>query len=141
MKPRYFILVAVGSVAVALGVLFATALKKHNNGLAKIERIPDITLTTIDGEDFSVVGLNPEHKTAILFFSPDCEFCRKELEGVVFYKDSFADIDWVFVTFLPREDLDEFLLEYPLYAIPGAKITGELPLFVPFPYSPVHSYV
>lgn len=125
MKSRHILLAAICVIAMALGGLFAVALRKHNAERTKIERIPEIILTTIDGEEFSLAEMNPGRKVAILFFSPDCEFCRKEVEGIIASKDSFVGVEWVFVTIAPHEELDIFLQEYPLNAIEDTKICIE----------------
>lgn len=125
MKPKHIILCAVCAIAMALVVMFLLALKKHNAEMAKIERIPNTTLFTIEGETFFLAETQPEHKKAIMFFSTDCEFCRKEIEGIIALKDLFSDIEWVFVTISSIENLEPFLNEYPLHSIPGAKVCVE----------------
>ena len=60
-----------------------------------------------------------------MFFSPDCEFCRQELKGIIDNRKSFRNVDWVFVTLSPQEELEEFLLEYPLQSVPEARICIE----------------
>lgn len=109
----------------ALGIMFFLALKKHNTAIAGIKHIPEILLTTIDGDVFNLSELQSKRKTAILFFSTDCEYCRKEIEGIIAAKDSFSGTEWVFVTISSHDDLKSFLLEYPLDSIPGAKVCIE----------------
>lgn len=125
MKAKYIILCVICVAAVALGFFFYKALRKHNEKLKKIERIPVFTLVTIGGEEFSLTEQKRGRRTALLFFSPDCEYCRKEIEGIVANRDSFEKTDWVFITLAPEGDLHEFLLEYPLESIPGAKVVRE----------------
>lgn len=125
MKPKHIILFPIVIIAIALSILFAFALKKHNYELNKIELLPDISLTTIDGEEFSLTASRSERKTAILFFSTDCEFCRKEIKGIIAAKETFLGIDWVFVTISSKEDVDAFLIECPLDIIDGAKVCIE----------------
>lgn len=60
-----------------------------------------------------------------MFFSPDCEFCRQELKGIIDNRISFQSIDWVFVTLSPQEEFEEFLHEYPLQTVPDARICVE----------------
>ena len=125
MKPKHIILGVICVIAVALGIMFYFALERHNTAMAEIKHIPEILLTTIDGEDFYLAEVKPERKTVILFFSPDCEYCRKEIEGIISEKGVFDGIDWVFVTISPLDDLKSFLLEYPLDSLPGAKVCIE----------------
>ena len=122
MKQRHIVLFAICVAAVALVILFISALHKHNEKAEKIEHIPDASLITIDGEEFSLTEMRRGQKTALLFFSPDCEFCQKEIEGIIENKDTFPNVKWVFVTLPAREELDDFLSEYPLGSIPDAKV-------------------
>lgn len=62
----------------ALGALFFFALKKHNAEMGNIRNLPEMTLVTIDGHEFQLSETRSGRKTAIMFFSPDCEFCRQE---------------------------------------------------------------
>jgi len=106
----------------ALVVALCIALKKHYSAMEKINRMPSSELVTLTGERFSLNDLRPERKTAFLFFSPDCEFCRKEIEGITANSESFQGIVWVFVTLPPIEDLESFLSDYPLESIPESKV-------------------
>lgn len=125
MKAKHIILYVICIAAVALGFYFFKALMKHNEKAEKIERIPEITLVTIDGVEFPLAERKRGRRAALLFFSPDCEYCRKEIEGIVANRDSFEKTDWVFITLAPEGDLHEFLLEYPLESVPGAKVVRE----------------
>ena len=125
MQTRHIILCAISVAAVALGVLFFFTLKKHNAQMEKIRQIPEMSLVTIDGDEFRLSETRAGRKTAIMFFSPDCEFCRQELKGVIDNRTSFRNVDWVFVTLSAQEDIEGFLLEYPLLAIPNARICIE----------------
>jgi len=112
-------------MAVALGTLFTVALVKHNAELDKIESIPNINLTTIDGEGFCLSENTQCRHTAILFFSTDCEFCRKEIEGIINARETLSGVNWIFVTISVFEELDSFMHEYPLFKIENAKICIE----------------
>lgn len=122
MNPKHIILSAICVSAIVLTSSFLFALRKHNAKSARIGQIPDITLTTLDGTDFSLAKLKPERKVAILFFSPECEFCKKEMEGILNSRDNYSGIDWVFVTISSFEELDSFLVDYPIDTIDDARI-------------------
>ena len=109
----------------ALGALFFFALKKHNAEMGNIRNLPEMTLVTIDGHEFQLSETGSGRKTAIMFFSPDCEFCRQELKGIIDNRISFQSIDWVFVTLSSQEEFEEFLHEYPLQTVPDARICVE----------------
>ena len=105
-----------------LGVMFFLALRKHHAEVAKIEKIPNITLTTIEGTEIAIAEPTNTRKKAILFFSPDCEFCRKEIEGIISSRDSFQGISWLFITLSSCEELDLFLTQYSLSEMNNANI-------------------
>lgn len=122
MKAKHIILCAIGIIAMVLGWLFFSELSKHRIKAENIRFIPEIELTAIDGSVVSLSKLDGVSKTAILFFSPGCEYCRKEIEGILANKDSFSLTNWVFITLAPREDVDEFMVQYPLGSIPRANV-------------------
>lgn len=105
--------------------LFLYALQKHNVESKKIQIMPQIDLYAIDGEKFSLRNLKPLKNTAILFFSPDCEFCQKEINDILANASSLTGIIWIFVTLSSREDLEEFLRVCPIGSIPNARICIE----------------
>lgn len=61
-------------------------------------------------------------RTALFFFHPECEFCRKELEGILEHRDEFSNVQWVFLTLAPEELTATFLQDYPLESIPNANV-------------------
>lgn len=109
-------------MGMTLGFMFIFALRKHNLESAKIERIPNMRFTSIEGNKISLAEQKNWRKKAILFFSPDCEFCRKEIEEIIASQDSFSGIRWLFMTISSREELDFFLEEYPLSEMNGSEI-------------------
>lgn len=64
-------------------------------------------------------------RTALLFFHPECEYCRKELEGILARHSECRDIQWLFLTLAAAEEVETFLMEYPLESIPDAYILRE----------------
>lgn len=87
-----------------------------------MECIPSAELVTVAGDRFILDELGAVRKTALLFFSPECEYCRKEIEGIIENRSLFDGSVWVFVTMPPVEELWAFMAEYPLDAVSGSKI-------------------
>lgn len=110
----------------ALGIMFFLTLEKHNTLIAGIKHIPNILLSTIDGKDFYLAELQSKRKTAILFFSPECEFCKKEIEGIIERNGECQNVQWVFITIAQPEELEPFLKEYPIESIPNAFLLREV---------------
>jgi len=122
MKIKHIILFVICLIAVTLLGLFFFALNKHNQSKEKISRIPSVELVDIDGETFRLPELLPERKTALLFFSHDCEFCQKEIQGILEEAAFVEGVIWVFVTPSQRDALEVFFSEFPINMIPDAKV-------------------
>lgn len=88
--------------------------------------MPEINALTVYGDSLRVNDyLNPTKRTSILFFGPDCEFCQKEIEGIIERNGECRDVQWVFITIAQPEELEPFLNEYPIESIPGAFLLRE----------------
>lgn len=122
MKVKKVIVLAISFVGMALGFMFFLALKKHNAQAARITHIPSLELVSINGERLLLNEISSGRRTAILFFSPDCEFCLKEIEGIIENRTSLEGADWVFVTLSPLEEVEAFLMEYPIGVIQNADV-------------------
>lgn len=122
MNCRKFIGIGLCCLAVALFVMFLFALYRHSARMARIKYLPQDTLVSIYGEEFRLDEVQCGSKTALMFFSHDCEFCRKEIEGIVDNAYKMLNVSWVFVTPSPVEDVNVFLGEYYLDKLPYVKI-------------------
>lgn len=123
MKPRHIALLALGLLAGVMAGLLVWMISKKNAKRPDIAQMPEIKAVTLCGESFiSYEELDPSKRTAILFFHPDCEYCRKELEGILSRHGEMRNMQWIFLTLAPEETVQEFLMEYPLEAIPNALV-------------------
>ena len=122
MKPKHIILCVICLVAVALAIMLSTALRKHTAQMACITQLPDTVLVTISGETLFLTNHNSDQRTVLMFFSPDCEYCRKEIMGIISNAADIKMVDWIFLTISSQDDMDAFLKEYPLLTIPKATI-------------------
>ena len=91
-----------------------------------IVQMPEIKAVTLSGEEFSSSKeLDVSKRTAIMFFHPECEYCRKELEGVINHHKEMTNMQWLFLTLATEEEVQEFLQAYPLDTIPGSWVLRE----------------
>lgn len=118
MKIRSFILAVVGASALSLIVLFFWALSKHRERASRIGHCPEFAVQCTDGSQFRPTSSNSS-PLVLMFFSPDCEFCQKEIEGIIANVREFQGVRWLFVTI---SEVDDFLIDYPIDAIPNASI-------------------
>ncbi len=94
--------------------------------MAPFQMMPEISVLTISGDSLKVNNvLDTTKRTAILFFGPDCEFCQKEIEGIIKRNGECRNVQWVFITFAQPEELEPFLKEYPIESIPNAFLLRE----------------
>ena len=113
-------------LAVAVGSMLCRAISKHKSKYGGIQQFPQIQAFTIYGDALDVTGhLNPSKRTALLFFHPECEYCRKEVEGILARHSECRDVQWLFITIAPSEIVEEFLMEYPSETIPDAYVLRE----------------
>ena len=122
MKKKYLIVSALCLAAGVLVGLFLFSLLRHRQQQARIERLPVFAARLLDGTAFSSSALPTSRRTAVLFFSPDCEFCRVELDHIVRRGNKWNDVQWLLVTVADRAAVLDFLMDCPADALPGAHI-------------------
>lgn len=126
MKRRNIARIVLCLLAVAVGSVLYWAISKHKSKYARIQQLPQIQAFTICGDNFDVAEpLSPSKRTALLFFHPECEYCKKELEGILARHSECRDVQWLFLTLAPAEEVESFLIEYPLESIPDAYVLRE----------------
>lgn len=126
MKQRNIARIVLCLLAVAMGSMLYWAISKHKSKYAGIQQFPQIQALTIFGDYIDVTEhLSPSKRTALLFFHPECEYCRKEVEGIMARHSECRDVQWLFLTLAPAEEVEMFLLEYPLESIPDAYVLRE----------------
>lgn len=116
-------------VCVAAGVILCLILwaaKRAEHKIAFFRAMPEIKALTISGDSLKTNDvLDTTKRTAILFYSPDCEFCQKEIEGIIDRKEELNNIQWIFITIAQPEELNTFLKEYPIESIQDAILLRE----------------
>ncbi len=113
-------------LAVGMGGLLFWAASRHRSKLEGIRQLPEINAFTIYGERFdSAEYLDSSKRTALLFFHPECEYCRKEVEGILAWHREMRNVQWLFITLAPTEVIEEFLVEYPLESVQDAYLLRE----------------
>lgn len=119
--------------AVVIIGLFVWALIRYNNqnklervALSGIENIPEMKALMSDGTSVNLNDkLNHQKRTAILFFSPDCEYCKQEIRGIISRYSECRNVQWVFFTLAQPEEIAAFLNEYHILNIPYSYIIRE----------------
>lgn len=126
MNSKHIALLALGLLAGGMTGLLIWMISKKKAERPDIVQMPEIVAVTLSGDGFSSSKeLDMSKRTAILFFHPECEYCRKELEGILARHGELRNMQWLFLTLAPEEDVQEFLMEYSLGTIPNAWILRE----------------
>lgn len=115
MKLKTLLALCICGTAALLLFLFVCALFKNNAKSRLIRKMPEISGYTLYGEEFHFSSsLVSEKKTAILFFDPDCDFCRTEIDGIIERHRECLNVQWVFISLAPTIAIEMFLMEHPL---------------------------
>lgn len=123
-KRKIVVLFFVPCISIIILLLY----KKSNESsqLELISVLPDFELISYERERYSLKTQTKKDRTIVLFFSPDCELCEKEINDIIVNKEIFKEVRWLFITQSILEDeLDIFLNNYPIMTIPNAVILLE----------------
>lgn len=110
-------------------VTFFYLLNRYKNNITESEQIlqiPNIELELYHGGFYSLSNYSTKRKTIVLFFSPDCELCEKEINDIILNKELFKDVRWLFITqSILANEMRNFLTLYPLSEIENSVILLE----------------
>jgi len=77
--------------------------------------------------------LRKNHRTLIMFFSPECEHCKHQTEDILAASGQFKDIEIVMATYQPFSEMKEFYQYYRIADHPNIKMgRDEKYFFGPF---------
>lgn len=115
------------TIIIALLILVACKQAKREGQV-----LPDFDLLLVD----SVTKLNtasiPEgHPVVLLYFSPDCEHCQKETEGILKKMDSLQHVQFYFITNDSLVRLQVYNYMYKLYKYPNITLGRDYKYFFP----------
>lgn len=126
MKRSSYAKISFTLLAIGLGGLLFSAISKHYARFAEIKQLPVITAHSVQGEVFvSTEHLDLKKRTVLLFFHPECEYCKKELDGVLSRHQECRNVQWLFLTLASSSVVEDYLMEHPLNSIPDAYVLRE----------------
>ena len=126
MKQRNIARIILCLLVAVMGVLLYIALSRHNAKYASIKQLPKLKALTLYGDTLGIYEcIDTTKRTALFFFHPECEYCKKEIEGVLTRHSECRDVQWIFLTIAPAEEVEEFLMEYPIQAITDVYVFRE----------------
>lgn len=126
MKNKVCVLLIICLIATTILGLFFWALHQHLRTTNDISCMPDINALSIDGYDIHVNEyLDPQKRTAVVFFHPECEFCQQEIDGIINKYSECHNVQWVFLTLASSDEINVFLIDYPILTIPNSYVIRE----------------
>ncbi len=82
--------------------------------------IPPFRLLKLDSATYLTKDdLHKNRKTIVMYFSPDCEHCKHQIEAILADFKDFRDIQIVMATYQPFSELKEFNERYKIYEHPN----------------------
>jgi thiol-disulfide isomerase/thioredoxin len=114
-------------------ILFATLIAATVTAMAqtdssakaipKFETIPSFSIYTLpDSSVFSNKDLHKNKPFIIMFFSPDCEHCQKEMKELMAYKEELKNIRILMASPSSYPMVKQFYEDYDLVAMPNVKM-------------------
>jgi len=67
----------------------------------------------------------------LMYFSPDCEHCQQETEGLLHHMDSLKEVKFIFFTNDPINRLEAFNKYYKIYNYPNIILGQDYRYFFP----------
>ena len=96
--------------------------------------VPPFKLLKLDSATYLTKDdLRKNRKTMVMFFSPDCEHCKHQMEAILADIKDFKDIQIVMATYQPFSEMKEFNERYKIYEHPNIKLGRDEKFFLP-PY-------
>jgi thiol-disulfide isomerase/thioredoxin len=91
--------------------------------LPKFETIPSFTIYTLpDSTVFSNKDLYKNKPFVIMFFSPDCEHCQKEMKELLAYKEELKNIRILMASPGSYPMIKQFYQDYGVASMPNIKM-------------------
>lgn len=103
-------------------------------GYVKNPEFPPIRLLEVDSVHYiSKTDIRKNRKVLLMFFSPECEHCKHQIQDILADFGKFKDIEIVMATFQPFDEMKKFYTYYRIGDHPNIKIGRDEKYFLP-PY-------
>lgn len=117
MKKRFVlkitvIIIPVLLIGMILYLLFC--FQKKNERIKTLKNIPVFSLKTIDNTLFESKGLTGPYSKVIIYFNPDCDYCRKEAKELSKIHYKYTEVQWIWIASEPITEIKEFACQYNL---------------------------
>jgi thiol-disulfide isomerase/thioredoxin len=121
-------------------ILSAIAAQSQKDSLP-YQRFPDVPPFQLLATDSSTIitknSIKEGQPVLIMYFSPDCDHCQKQMELILKDIDSLKNIQIVLASFQPFEQIKEFNKKYNLEGHPNIYIGRDIKYIMP-PFYGIH---
>jgi thioredoxin-related protein len=94
--------------------------------------LPPFHLLKLDSSGYlTKEDVKKNHRSIIMFFSPDCDHCKHQTESILSDFSKFKDIEIIMATYQPFEELKEFNTHYRMFEHPNVKLGRDEKFFLP----------
>jgi thiol-disulfide isomerase/thioredoxin len=93
-------------------------------------KIPPFKIIQSDGKLFRAQDLPMGKPIIIIYFSPECEECQKFTEAMLSRMDDFWKASIAMITYLPVQDVAQFVSKYKLNIYPNIYVGTEGSAFI-----------
>jgi cytochrome oxidase Cu insertion factor (SCO1/SenC/PrrC family) len=117
MKKRIKKVVLVFALALLSVLVYQVFIKAHEkNAIARqLQKIPEFEFLTLEQQPFTKANLQSKLSTIFIYFNTTCDFCQHEAQSIRANLDSFKNVQFVFVSNEPIENIKQFSEQYQLY--------------------------
>ena len=121
MRTRY-LLAFISLFVIAFLLLFIII--KHNSKESKLTELPNFEIPIFESNIiYSDINSTTEKNSVVIFFSPDCEYCDEEINGILKSNRPDEDVKWIFITNpMVVNDLALFLQRNPISQLKNSVI-------------------
>lgn len=120
MKKFILSILILGLLASVVWLIFSVQKKKEaeSQALERAGFIPEISLNTISGENFSLPQLSSGIATVLIYFNSTCEICQLELKSIGERISEFKDARILLVSSQEQAEVEEFFDAHSLKNFP-----------------------
>ena len=137
MKKAFLVVLAI----ICCRILYAQPTKPNQpatdsaNAQAPFMRFPTLPpfhLLKLDSATYlTKEDVKKNRRAIVMYFSPDCEHCKHEIESFLGSWDQFKDIEIVMATYQPFSEMKDFNEHYKIYKHPNIHIGRDEKFFLP----------
>lgn len=127
------------ALTVIAGLFFLSSVSAQTStpsepGYLKNPDFPPIRLLEVDSVHFVTRSdIKKNRKILLIFFSPECEHCKHQMQDILADFDKFKDIEIVMATFQPFDEMKNFYTYYRISDHPTIRMGRDEKYFLP-PY-------